>query len=809
MFRDKGFGGVLAVLIFLTSLLIMVPQAIAQVDITNVGSWRMGPGGGFACRASIVYIASGSTIQTWDVTDAANPVLASETPYPWPINKLEFRGDWLVGVSDYGLLTMDLSDPMDPLDIAIIDFPFAHSDRLFCMGGDYAYLMDDYGELMVYDLTDPSTPVQVYYDSTPTNDCESLAYENGTLYASTLSDGTFMVLDVSDPDNIGEADLYMCMEMINPDGIFVLDGVIHLFTGTSGWVIGEIDGDELVVVSTLSVTSTRAHHYFENTLVTFVDGDIQVYQFPTTPDSPVLSQTLSLDLSSNIQTLRYSGDVIVFQTYDDDFSVLDLSTEATSDFLFPDRVSAGGLYEDIYVSVDSRSPRMSFFDLSDPANIPAPTTLDLPGEALYLTINDGYALASDLQDGVFVVDLTAGAPYSVRDVVEIEGYHRVTGYHDGYLYLSQSNPYLLNIYDLFIPGTPQEVASFATSSSAKDMVFYNDYLLFLTWNSLISFDISDPENTTLISTLQVPGHSFDQLTMSQGIIYVATGDENDGMDLVDIDANGELTYRGNFAASGRISGLRSMSNRLYGYAGNFGTSVFDATDPENIQTIINLPTFTSVFDLDIWGSKFVTIEYHSGFTVYIDGDVTPVHLGTFDAIRIPDGAQVAWRVFAEFDDSAFHVWRGNSTWDRVRQTSAPLSGDVSFAWVDPAPPTTATNYWLEETHTGGISDWYGPVELKAMDLPRSAALHEPWPNPFNPLVALRVELPRAAHLVVTIHDVRGRHVATLADERHDAGEFVLNWDGRNDQGQSMSTGAYFARLKTADQTSVQKLMLVR
>ena len=78
--------------------------------------------------------------------------------------------------------------------------------------------------------------------------------------------------------------------------------------------------------------------------------------------------------------------------------------------------------------------------------------------------------------------------------------------------------------------------------------------------------------------------------------------------------------------------------------------------------------------------------------------------------------------------------------------------------------------------------------------PAGAALRA-YPNPFNPLTNISFKVERDARVSLRIYDVHGRLVRTLVDERMAAGPKRLTWDGRDDLGRSMASGAYFLRLQ--------------
>lgn len=87
---------------------------------------------------------------------------------------------------------------------------------------------------------------------------------------------------------------------------------------------------------------------------------------------------------------------------------------------------------------------------------------------------------------------------------------------------------------------------------------------------------------------------------------------------------------------------------------------------------------------------------------------------------------------------------------------------------------------------------------------------ENYPNPFNPRTMLRFNTRSAGQVQLVIHDIRGRRVRQLVGANLPAGPHEFLWDGLNEQGMSVASGQYFARLVAPDTPPVtRKLMLVR
>ena len=89
------------------------------------------------------------------------------------------------------------------------------------------------------------------------------------------------------------------------------------------------------------------------------------------------------------------------------------------------------------------------------------------------------------------------------------------------------------------------------------------------------------------------------------------------------------------------------------------------------------------------------------------------------------------------------------------------------------------------------------------------ALGPNYPNPFNPTTTIQYALPQAVAVQLTVHNALGQVVRTLVAEHQSAGHYAVNYDGRDDHGQPLSSGLYFYRLQAGSISRVEKMVLLR
>jgi len=83
------------------------------------------------------------------------------------------------------------------------------------------------------------------------------------------------------------------------------------------------------------------------------------------------------------------------------------------------------------------------------------------------------------------------------------------------------------------------------------------------------------------------------------------------------------------------------------------------------------------------------------------------------------------------------------------------------------------------------------------------------PNPFNPSTRLSFELAAPQAVNLTIFDMSGRQVKTLEETWLPAGPHQRSWDGRNSQGQRVSSGVYMYRVEAGGHAETRRMVLLK
>ena len=161
---------------------------------------------------------------------------------------------------------------------------------------------------------------------------------------------------------------------------------------------------------------------------------------------------------------------------------------------------------------------------------------------------------------------------------------------------------------------------------------------------------------------------------------------------------------------------------------------------------------------------------------------------------LPEGWQMQWNVV----DNELRVAMAGTT---------PLSsGEVAAITVRLKNKESRLNF-SSDAMLNESSQSLGAVEIAAV--PTTFALELNYPNPFNPSTTMKYQIPNDANVSLDVYNLQGQKIRTLVAKEQKAGYYSVVWDGRNEAGQTVSSGLYLYRVQAGSFVAVHKMMLIK
>jgi hypothetical protein len=186
--------------------------------------------------------------------------------------------------------------------------------------------------------------------------------------------------------------------------------------------------------------------------------------------------------------------------------------------------------------------------------------------------------------------------------------------------------------------------------------------------------------------------------------------------------------------------------------------------------------------------------------------------------------QAVKQVFGDVDPSHYPVGPVVSAGSPSLELAAPVTIEVPY---DPAlgGDREVGVYRLEGdnwVYVGGVADpdrgflttyswkmgqfqaFSGPLNDMQPEMPHRFELSQNYPNPFNPSTQIEFELTRAQHVTLSIYNITGQKVGTLADRVYDAGRHSMSL-----KADKLASGVYFLRLEAEEGILYRKMILLK
>ena len=426
--------------------------------------------------------------------------------------------------------------------------------------------------------------------------------------------------------------------------------------------------------------------------------------------------------------------------------------------LFCDRTRRGPTYILPDIEIDAR--------LTGSARTESPyiDDVDMDGNQELLFPCDHSATSGD---GLFIVSCVdgelVGFPTFLTELAQLRSAGECTG-----------SPKMATSADL--NGNGMKEAIFATWNNGQLSIF--EAIAPDTYEETIIFtDITNTDETvyTGMGAFDIDMDGDDELLFNSywnSTIYLINAPEN----IADIDVNNPAHY----------AWLRDDPGGS-GLTGDIGDQDQDGL-PEFYFTLYTRGA-VRMLEYNGGGADIMAQESYTVKEVFVDRDyvqgpyagINSAHHGSF-GIKVPEiDPNMAPQVDMDGDGNKELV---------VSEIEAP----VSDVWL----------YVYEFSATGVKSDPWRVVT------PNDYKLYANYPNPFNASTRIEFYTPLDKRVTLKIYNALGQEVVTLLNNQFTAaGHHAVNWDGTDNSGRLVSTGAYIYSLQIGNMVLTQQMTMLK
>ena len=165
------------------------------------------------------------------------------------------------------------------------------------------------------------------------------------------------------------------------------------------------------------------------------------------------------------------------------------------------------------------------------------------------------------------------------------------------------------------------------------------------------------------------------------------------------------------------------------------------------------------------------------------------------------------------DDEVILLDASGSVVDEVHYSNGwPFSSGVSMEIHDPLIDNALVGSWFSSTSSYGNGDMGSPgaafdgtLEINQETLiPASFVINTLYPNPFNPVITLDIDIHQSGDLRIEVYDVSGHLIEEINKGHVNNGKHSFQWSGNNS-----SSGMYFFKITDGYIVQIRKAVLLK
>jgi flagellar hook assembly protein FlgD len=104
------------------------------------------------------------------------------------------------------------------------------------------------------------------------------------------------------------------------------------------------------------------------------------------------------------------------------------------------------------------------------------------------------------------------------------------------------------------------------------------------------------------------------------------------------------------------------------------------------------------------------------------------------------------------------------------------------------------------------------VDVEEHEIPHNSSLISHlsnYPNPFNPTTNISFNLSFESDVSLSIYNIKGQLVKQLVNEQLSAGPHTIEWNGKDSNNKSVSSGIYYYKISSGKDSAINKMLLLK
>jgi hypothetical protein len=213
--------------------------------------------------------------------------------------------------------------------------------------------------------------------------------------------------------------------------------------------------------------------------------------------------------------------------------------------------------------------------------------------------------------------------------------------------------------------------------------------------------------------------------------------------------------------------------------------------------------------------NYVELSGILDFSYWTLGSVSaqiPVELVSFAAVPTNENVLLKWKTATETSNYGFDVERrlfdDTKTSQWVKLGFVPGNGTTTepkeYSFIDYSILAGVYEYRIKQIDYSGDFSYSEIVKVEVNNIPVNFALHQNFPNPFNPSTTIKFEIPQAVKVNISVFNSIGQKVATIIDRNLEAGRYTETFDASG-----LPSGTFIYRMTAGVSTIIKKMLLLK